>query len=82
MSDMHQSTGNIPGVNEAMLQFVPEEQRKEIMQHMGGAGAGGAQGRKVVIVDKNGAMPKLDLSRFSPIEFEDYMRQVMGQMGR
>ena len=82
MSDMERSPGGIPGMNAAMLQFIPEAQRNEIMQQMGNPdAAGGMQGRKVVRVDKQGAMPKVDLSRYPTVGFEEYIRQMMGQMG-
>ena len=80
MEDMQRVTA-MPGMNSAMLQFIPEAQRAEIMKQMGAAGEGKMQGSRVAAVDKNGSMPKVDLSRFKTISFADYMQQMMGAMG-
>ncbi len=80
MSDMQESTG-IPGMNSAMLQYIPEAQRAQIMQQMGAAGAGGKkQGTRVTQVDRGATMPKVDLSRYRRMTFEEFMQQTMGQM--
>ena len=80
MSDMQKSTG-IPGMNAAMLQYIPEAQRAQIMQQMGAAGTGGKmQGTRVTHVDKGASMPEVDLSRYRRMTFEEFMQQTMGQM--
>lgn len=80
MSDMQQSAG-IPGMNPAMMQFIPEAQRAQIMQQMGAAGAGGGmQGTRVTGVDKQVSMPKVDFSRYRRMTFDEFMQQTMGQM--
>ena len=80
LEDMQQVTA-MPGMNSAMLQYIPEVQRAEIMKQMGITGEGKMMGSRVVAVDKNGSMPKVDLSRFKTVSFADYMQQMMGAMG-
>lgn len=81
MEDMQRVTA-MPGMSTAMLQYIPEAQRAEIMKQMGGtAGAGEMQGNRVIKVDMNGVMPKVDMSRYPTVSFEDYMQQMMGEMG-
>ena len=80
MEDMQQVTA-MPGMSSAMLQYLPEAQRAEIMKQMGAAGAGGMQGSRVIKVDKNGVVPKVDMSRYQTVSFEDYLQQMMGEMG-
>lgn len=80
MSDMQKSTG-IPGMNSAMLQYIPEAQRAQIMQQMGAADAGGKmQGTRVTKVSKGATMPKVDLSGYRRMTFQEFMQQTMGQM--
>jgi hypothetical protein len=80
MEDMQQVTA-MPGMSSAMMQFLPEAQRAEIMKQMGATGEGKMQGSRVIKVDKKGNMPKVDLSRYKTVSFEDYMQQMMGAMG-
>jgi hypothetical protein len=80
MSDMQKSAG-IPGMNPAMLQFLPEAQRAQIMQQMGAAGAQGKmQGSRVTGVDKRASMPEVDFARYRRMTFSEFMQQTMGQM--
>jgi hypothetical protein len=80
MSDMQKSAG-IPGMNSAMLQFLPEAQRAQLMQQMGAAGTEGKmQGSRVTGVDKRANMPKVDFARYRRLTFNEFMQQTMGQM--
>ena len=72
---------SIPGIDPAMLRFLPESQRAQIMQQLGG-GAGGVSGSKVVKVEKGVSRPALGLSGYTRVGFEEYMRRSMGGMGR
>lgn len=78
MSDK-QKAAAIPGMNPAMLKFLPEAQRAEIVRQMGAAGAGQqARGSQVTAVDKRVSMPNPDLSRYQRMSFGQYMQQMMG----
>lgn len=80
MLDMRKVTG-IPGVDPAMLRFLPEAQRAQIMQQIGGsAGAGELTGIRVTQVEKGAAMPSLNLSGYQRVGFAEYMQQMMGDM--
>ena len=80
MLDM-QKMAAMPGLDPAVLQYLPEAQRTQIMSQMGIAGSGEKmQGTKVISVDRNGTMPGLDLSRYPHMGFEQFMQQSMGQM--
>lgn len=80
MLDM-QKMAAMPGLDPAVLQYLPEAQRTQIMSQMGIAGSGEKmQGTKVIRVDRDGTMPGLDLSRYPHMGFEQFMQQSMGQM--
>lgn len=80
MLDM-QKMAAMPGLDPAVLQYLPEAQRTQIMSQMGIAGSGEKmQGTKVISVDRDGTMPGLDLSRYPHMGFEQFMQQSMGQM--
>jgi hypothetical protein len=71
------------GMNTAMLQYLPPEQREAVMKQLGAAvGGGEMQGVTVVSVDENGSVPPLNLSAYPVITFQDYMQQMMRQMER
>ncbi len=70
------------GMNAAMLQYLPPEQREEIMKHMNAGGSGQMQGLTVTSVNENGSIPPLDLSAFPAVSFDDYMQQMMQQTHR
>lgn len=53
----------IQGMNAAMLEPIPKEQRDQIMAQLGATGAGQMQGSRVIKVDTNGVMPALDLTQ-------------------
>jgi len=75
-----QTASPMGGMNAAMLQYLPAEQRAEIMKHMNAGGSGEMQGLTVTSVNENGSIPPLDLSTFPVISFEDYMQQMMQRM--
>jgi hypothetical protein len=76
-----QKMAAMPGLDPAVLQYLPEAQRTQIMSQMGIAGGGEKmQGTRVIRVDRNGTMPGLDLSRYPHVGFEQFMQQGMGQM--
>lgn len=80
MSDMQRASA-MPGMNQAMLQYLPEAQRAQIMQQMAAAGGGNQlRGSRVVSVEHGVAMPEIDLSRYRRVTFEEYMRRMMGSM--
>ncbi len=70
------------GMNTAMLQYLPPEQREAVMNQLAAAGAGGGemQGLTVTSVDENGSIPPLDFSAFATVTFEEYIQQMMQQM--
>ena len=80
MLDMQQQTA-VPGINAQMMQFIPEAQRAEILNQMG-VGDGAMSGTRVLSVDKQGALPQLDLSRYPVVGFDEYLQRMMGQMQR
>lgn len=82
MKDVQAATA-IPGLNPAMLQLLPPEQREQIMAEMPGAGmsGGGMQGEVVTAVDEGGAFPALDLSAYPSIGFDEFVQQMMSGMG-
>jgi hypothetical protein len=71
---------SIPGIDPAMLRYLPEAQRAQIMQQMGGA-SGGVSGSKVVRVEKGVPRPSLGLSGYTRMGFQEYMQRSMGGMG-
>lgn len=77
-----QKVSAIPGIDPAMLQFVPEAQRAQIMQQLGGASGQKTQGSVVTRVERNVKMPDFDLSRLPRVGFMDFMQQSMAQMGQ
>lgn len=79
VSDMHKALA-MPGMNAAMLEYLPKAQRAQIMQQMGGAGAQQMRGSRVVGVDKGARMPALDLSGLQRMSFAEYMQRAMGSM--
>lgn len=82
MLDMQQAP-SVPGINPAMLQYLPEAQRAQLMQQMGGgAGAAQLQGTQVIRVQKGVAMPKVDLAGYPRMGFEEFMGQQAGGMLR
>jgi len=74
-------TASIPGIDPAMLRFLPEAQRAQIMQQMGG-GTGTVSGSQVVKVEKGIARPALGLSGYPRVGFQEYMQRTMSGMGR
>jgi hypothetical protein len=81
MLDM-QKVSAIPGIDPAMLQFVPEAQRAQIMQQLGGTSGQQTQGTVVTRVERNATMPDFDLSRLPRVGFTEFMQQSMAQMGQ
>ena len=79
MKDVQAATG-IPGMNAAMLRFIPAEERDEIMRQMNLGAAGAMQGPTVVSVDENATMPDLDFADTPSISFEEFMGGVMQEM--
>jgi hypothetical protein len=79
MLDMRKAA-TMPGLDPAMLRFLPEAQRAQIMQQMGGAGGESVSGTKVVKVEKDAVMPPLNLSGYKRQSFAEYMQQMMGNM--
>jgi hypothetical protein len=82
MSDKRRATAGIPGVDPAMLRFLPEAQRAQLMQQFG-AGAGGGQmaGSQVVSVERGVQMPDPGLERYPRQSFTQYLQQSMGGVG-
>ncbi|MCB1775328.1 MAG: hypothetical protein KDI88_17070 [Gammaproteobacteria bacterium] len=72
---------SIPGIDPAMLRFLPENQRAQIMQQIGG-GAAAVSGSQVVKVEKGASRPALGLSGYTRVGFQEYMQRNMGGMGR
>jgi len=82
MLDMQRAT-TMPGINPAMLQYLPEAQRSQIMQQMGGGTATAQmQGTQVIRVQKGVAMPELGLEEYPRIGFGEFMSQQVGGMLR
>lgn len=82
MSDMRTvAVSAIPGLDPAMLNFLPEAQRAQVMKQLGPAGASRQQGHQVVAVERGVKMPAVDLSRYQRIGFAEFMQQSMGRMG-
>lgn len=73
-----QRAAAIPGLDPAMLQFLPAAQRAQLMQQLGGGAAGAMQGSQVVAVDRNVPMPTVDLTRYRRVGFAEFMRESMG----
>lgn len=74
-------TGGMPGMNQSMMQFIPEAQRAQIMQQMAASGMPQQeQGSRVVSVEKGVSMPSVDLSGYQRMTFQQFMQQTMGQM--
>jgi len=71
----------MPGLDPAMLGFLPEAQRAQIMRQMGDAGGQKIQGTRVIRVNNRGQMPELDLSRYPRVGFERFMRESMERAG-
>lgn len=81
MLDM-QKVPAMPGLDPAVLQYMPEAQRAQIMSRLSNATGGTKMhGTKVTRVVKDIPMPDIDLSRFPRVDFERYLRQNMGQSG-
>ena len=68
----------IPGLDPAMLQFLPAQQRAQLMQQLGASGSGAMQGSQVVAVERNVPMPAVDLSRYRRLGVAEYMRESLG----
>lgn len=78
-----QKQSAMPGMNPAMLQYLPEDQRAEIMQQMNAAGADQPMvGSVVRKVEKGVSMPDLNLEKYQRITFREFMQQSMRGMGR
>jgi hypothetical protein len=77
-----QRAAAIPGFDPAMLGFLPEAQRAQLMQQLGGAGPGGMNGSEVVSVERNVSMPAVDLSGYRKVGFAEFMRESFAGMGR
>ena len=71
-------TSAVPGLDPAMLQFLPAPQRAQLMQQLGAGGAAAMQGSQVVAVEHDVSMPAVDLSRYRRIGFADFMRESLG----
>ena len=69
----------MPGLDPAALQYLPEAQRNLLIQQMGGVGGERLQGTKVIRVEKGGKLPKLDLSRYPRVGFDEFLQQSMDQ---
>ena len=81
MLDM-QKVPAMPGLDPAVLQYMPEAQRAQIMSRLGNATGGTKMhGTKVTSVVKEIPMPELDLSRYPRVDFARYLQQNMGQSG-
>lgn len=79
MKDVQAVTG-IPGMNTAMLQFLPANKRAEIMKQMNLGADGAIEGPTVVSVDTNGAIPDIDITEIPAISFETFIANMMEQM--
>lgn len=80
MSEMHKGAV-IPGLDPAMLNYLPEAQRNQLVQQLGAKGGGQMQGTRVVSVDIGGSTPVIDLGRYPRMGFTQYLQKLMGQMG-
>jgi hypothetical protein len=69
----------LPGMNPAMLQFVPEAQRAQLMQQFGGGTR--TEGLQVQQVERNATMPEIDLSGLTRVGFTEFMQQSMSPPG-
>lgn len=70
----------MPAMTPEMLQFLPPDQRAQMMQQFGGNAAGAPMvGREVTSVDR-GEMPKTDFSQLQQVTFRDFIQQQMGAM--
>jgi hypothetical protein len=69
----------VPGLDPSMLRFLPEAQRAQIMQQMGG-GAGGVSGMRVVGVQADARRPPLGLDGLPRVGFAAFMQRQMGGM--
>ena len=70
----------MPGIEPEVLQQLPEAQRKRIIAGIGDPAARQKmQGTRVTAVDRRAEMPKLELSRYPLVGFEQFMRQSMGR---
>ena len=70
----------IPGIEPEVLEDLPEAQRKRIIAGIGDPAARQRmRGTRVTAVDRRAEMPKLDLSRYPLVGFEQFMRQSMGR---
>lgn len=77
-----QQVAAMPGLDPAVLQYMPEAQRAQIMSRLGNATGGKKKhGTKVTRVVKDIPMPEVDLSRYPRVDFERYLKQTMGQSG-
>jgi hypothetical protein len=82
MLDM-QSVVATPGLDPAVLQYLPEAQRTQIMSRLGSATGGEKmRGTQVIRVVTDVKMPDFDLSRYPRVDFERYLHQTMGEAGR
>lgn len=80
MSDMRKA-GGMPGMNQAMMQLIPEAQRAQVMQQMAASGMSQQeQGSRVISVQKGVSMPNVDLSSYQRMTFQQFMQQTMGPM--
>lgn len=70
-----QQVATLPGIDSAMLKFLPEAERNEIMQQKGTDGAGQMRGNQVSRVVKDGTMPELDFSHFRRISFQQFLKR-------
>lgn len=77
--DMARATA-IPGLDPAMLQFLPAPQRAQLMQQLGAGAAAAMQGSQVVAVERNASMPAVDLSRYRRVGFAEFMRESLGDL--
>lgn len=77
-----QKVSAIPGIDPAMLQFLPEAQRAQIMQQLGSASGQQTRGNLVTRVEHDKAVPDFDLSRLPRIGFRDFMQQSLSQMSQ
>jgi hypothetical protein len=69
-----------PGIEPEVLQQLPEAQRKRIIAGIGDpASRQKMQGTRVTAVDRRAEMPKLELSRYPLVGFEQFMRQSMAR---
>jgi hypothetical protein len=75
-----QRAAAIPGLDPAMLGFLPEAQRAQLMQQLGGAGPGAMRGSEVVSVERNVSIPAVDLSRYRKMGFAEFMRESLSGM--